>query len=315
MWKELRHLGLIKARKHERGLLHTVEELGKFFAPGTDSVQVREDSIDDILSGVFNEENFHWRYVTPISITRVIARIRSNAVGADEISLVLLTHFMHYLMPILEHLLNLSLISGVFPSQWKTAIVCPIPKIRSPMTVKDYRPISVLPVLAKVMESVACEQLQGFLEDSNLYDQYQSAYRNNHSVQTSLIRMIDDVRQAANKRMITVSILFDFSKAFDRMNHLLLIRKLKHLNLSDGALKWVHLYLTGRTQVIVDHARNTCSSGFLIRAEVPQGSVLGPLLFVLYLSDFSPLSLFSLTTNITFMRMIYKYIYTVNRGI
>ncbi|CAL1671735.1 unnamed protein product [Lasius platythorax] len=124
------------------------------------------------------------------------------------------------------------------------------------------------------------------MEESNLFDPYQSAYRSHHSAQTCLVRMLDDVRKAANCRMVTVSVFFDFSKAFDRVNHLRLIEKLKRLNFSDSTLRWVHSYLTDRTQVVKDKSINTLSAGTLVKVGVPQGSVLGPLLFMMYLSDF-----------------------------
>ncbi|KMQ86751.1 reverse transcriptase [Lasius niger] len=114
----------------------------------------------------------------------------------------------------------------------------------------------------------------------------ESAYRSHHSAQTCLVRMLDDVRKAANCRMVTVSVFFDFSKAFDRVNHLRLIEKLKRLNFSDSILRWVHSYLTDRTQVVKDKSINALSAGTLVKVGVPQGSVLGPLLFMMYLSDF-----------------------------
>ncbi|KAL6417160.1 hypothetical protein ACFW04_014665 [Cataglyphis niger] len=136
------------------------------------------------------------------------------------------------------------------------------------------------------LERLVCAQICVYLEDTGLYDPRQSAYRNNHSTQTCLIRMLDEVRCAADRRMVTVSVFFDFSKAFDRVDHFLL-EKLKNLNFSENVLRWIHSYLIERTQAVKDCIEGTISSPSPVRIEVPQGSVLGPLLFTLYLADFS----------------------------
>ncbi|XP_011858771.1 PREDICTED: uncharacterized protein LOC105556295, partial [Vollenhovia emeryi] len=153
IWRGLRHLGLIKARAVGGRLRHTVEELSDFFAQSDEQWERSDENVlVEVCSGVFNEDNFHWKYVGPESITKAIAKMKSNAVGADGIPLSLLKCSITYLTPIIEHLFNYSLMNGVFPSNWKIAVVCPIPKIKSPVTVKDYRPISILPVLAKALE-------------------------------------------------------------------------------------------------------------------------------------------------------------------
>ena len=132
------------------------------------------------------------------------------------------------------------------------------------------------------MERIACEQIYSFLEKSDLLDSRQAAYRRSHSTQTCLIGLFD-IRHAVDQRRVTVCVLFDFSKAFNRVQHKILIDKLKGLHLSYSVLTWVASYLTGRTQVIRDSGSGSVSN-LNITASVPQGSVLG--LFSLYLSDF-----------------------------
>lgn len=124
-----------------------------------------------------------------------------------------------------------------------------------------------------------------YLENADLLDPCQFAYRGDHSTQTCLIRMLDDVRRSADLRMVTISVFFDFSKAFDRVDYIALLGKLKTLNFSDSVLQWIFSYLTGRIQR-VRGAAGEMSSSTVIGTGVPQGSVLGPLLFTLYLSDF-----------------------------
>lgn len=197
--------------------------------------------LEDVLTRNFNDEGFHWNYVMLLIIGRMIAKAKSNAIGVDGISLRLLRLTMHNILPVLEHLFNFFLMNGVFPMQWKSALICPILKIRNPTSVQHYRPISILSTLSKALERVVCKQICAYLKDSSLHDPCQSAYRNNNSTQTCLIRMLDEVRHAADRRMVTVSVFFDFSKAFDRVDHFLLIKKLKSLNFSDSILRWVYL--------------------------------------------------------------------------
>ncbi|XP_029678541.1 uncharacterized protein LOC115244754 [Formica exsecta] len=283
----LRHLGLIKARDVSGGLSCSVEELNVFFSRGlvrSDGEVLSPPSAELRTSG-YDDVKFYWSYVTPLTIRRVLSCSKSNAIGADEISLKLIRFTLPYLMPIVEHLINFSLNHGVFPKQWKSALICPIPKIKNPTSVQHYRPISILPAMSMILERVVGEQICRFLLESDQLDPYQSAYRKDHSTQICLIRMLDEVRQAADRRMITVSVFIDFSKAFDRMDHSLL-RKLKSLCFSNSAHGWIRSYLVGRMQATRNSVDGSVSSWSSIGAGVPQGSVLRPLLFFFDLSDF-----------------------------
>ncbi|KAL6448034.1 hypothetical protein ACFW04_000225 [Cataglyphis niger] len=232
-----------KAQYLVRILSHSPEELNAFFGHNAEYVDCMErGSLGEMLAGDFDDRSFHWNYVVPRDMVRMISRAKSNA-----------------------HLFNFSLMNGVFPVKWKSALVCPIFKVKNPILVQHYRPISILPISSKALEQIVCAQIRIYLEGFGLYDLCQSAYRNNYSTQTYLIRMLDKLRHKADHRMVTVSVFFDFSKAFDRS-----------LYFSESVLTWMHSYLT-----------DTTSSPSLVRVEVPQSSVLGPLLFTIYLADFS----------------------------
>lgn len=285
VWGTLRHLGLIKTKDSNANLSVSVDRLNEFFV-GNTAVVDRGLSFSALLRGEYIDTSFHWSYITPRDISKLIAKASSNAVGRDGIPLRYIKLIMFSVLPVIEHLLNFSLQNGVFPEAWKAALICPIPKIKNPTMPQHYRPISILPALSKIMERAVSEQIRGYLEDADLLDPCQSAYRRHHSAQTCLVRMLDEIRQAADRRMITVAVFFDFSKAFDRVDHLTLIGKLKKLNFSDSTLTWIYSYLTDRTQTVKDRVADTSSVSSYIRQGVPQGSVLGPLLFTLYLSDF-----------------------------
>ena len=165
------------------------------------------------------------------------------------------------------------------------ARVCPIPKIDSPIKIKDYRPISVLPVLSKVFERVILAQLCKFIEDKALYHQTQSGFRKGHSTSTLLVKLRDDIKKAMAKSEVTLSILIDYSKAFDTIDHSSLLLKLRDMNFSIDSLQLLSSYLRDRKQYVqVEDKTSSVKSMFF---GVPQGSILGPVLFNLYVVELS----------------------------
>lgn len=287
IWSHLRHLGLIKIKDSSYSLPCSVDESNNFFT--SDSLLRDATCVlpyQDDLHDTFDDRKFYWDYVTPLHIRRALNGIGSNSTGIDGISVVL-RMISPCVMPIIEHICNFSLMQGIFPDSRKTAIICPLPKVKNPTMAKDFRPISILPAFSKVMERIVCEQMQEYLEEANLYDPYQSVYRKGYSTQFSLIRVLDDIRYASDKRMITIAVFFDLSKAFDKINHQILIDKLAFLNCSNSVVRWSASYLTERSQVVRDPIGGDFSALAFTTLDVPQGSVLGPLLFTLYISDLS----------------------------
>ena len=136
-------------------------------------------------------------------------------------------------------------------------------------------------------ERLIAEQIKNHLLSQDLFDPNQMAYRKGFSTQTALIKFMDDVRHAADVRRVTIAVFFDFTKAFDNVDHRLLISKLRQLHFSSTSLRWLCDYLCRRTQAVRDPVSGEISAMNVVTRGVPQGSVLGPLLFTLYLSDFS----------------------------
>src|SRR5436190_4915195 len=286
IWGKLRHLGLIRVKDSNRRLTHSVEELNAFFGDiGTQNIDNDTQNNTDFSSENFDDTKFYFKHITPDIISRAFGRIKSGAIGIDDISSRLIKASLFYVMPIIEHIFNFSLTNGVVPKIWKSATIIPLPKTKHPTMVQHYRPISVLPVLSKVLERVVSDQLIDFLSERGLSDPCQFAYKRNTSTQTCIIRMLDEVRHAIDLRMVTISIFFDFSKAFDKVHHGHLIEKLKSKGFSCSALRWMVSYLSERTQSVYDRFENVTSSQAHIRVGVPQGSVLGPLLFTIYVAD------------------------------
>ena len=287
IWDKLRHLGLIKVKDFDRCLTHSVEELNTFFAD-VGILQNIDNGIQhnlDFWADNFDDARFFFKHITPDIISKALNKIKSGAIGVDGISSRIIKVSLPCVGHIIEHIFNFSLTHGVVPRVWKSAAIVPLPKVRHPTMVQHYRPISILPVLSKVLERIVADQLIEFLTERKLFDPCQFAYKRNTSTQTCIIRMLDEIRHAVDQRMVTISIFFDFSKAFDRVQHEHLLVKLKNKGFSCSALRWMASYLSGRTQAVYDRFENITSSQVQIRSGVPQGSVLSPLLFTLYVSD------------------------------
>lgn len=186
-------------------------------------------------------------------------------------------------LPSMTSIVNASLQSGVFPDCLKQALVTPILK-KASLDVdefKNFRPVSNLPFLGKVIERVAIHQLQTYLNDNSLFAKNQSAYRHFHSTETALVRVNNDLLKAVDDHQEAVLVLLDLSAAFDTVDYNILLKRLdEEYGICGTALQWFSSYLQNRKQsVIID---NEISEPIILDWGVPQGSVTGPVLFLLY---------------------------------
>ena len=223
----------------------------------------------------------------PISIdeTESIMSCKTKSCELDPIPTSLLKQCKNELVPYITEMVNHSLMSGTLDPIFKIAQVTPILKKTglNEQDPKNYRPVSNLPFISKVIEKVVLKQLTSHLSTNNLNEDFQSAYKAGHSTETALLRIANDLLQILDSGSTTVLTLLDLSAAFDTIDHHIIFRRLEiTYGISGTALDWFVSYLTGRRQYV--SIGDSSSTTRQLCCGVPQGSVLGPVLFVLYTS-------------------------------
>ena len=190
-----------------------------------------------------------------------------------------------YLASPMTHIINHCIATSTVPTDWKVSRVCPVPKVNNPTSISEYRPISILPILSKVFERVIFQQITEHIEASFIYDSKQSGFRKGHSTSTVLLKLKDDIRIAMSQGEVTLAILADFSKAFDTVDYQILLRQLHQLGFSKNVLLLFKEYLSDRQQFV--QVNDKVSEKLKVDFGVPQGSILGPILFNLYVASIS----------------------------
>ena len=203
--------------------------------------------------------------------------------GIDNLSIKHIKVIKNELVKPLTLITNQVLCTGIFPDKLKIAKVIPIFKKGDATDLNNYRPISLLPAISKIIENVIYNQTYNYFDHNKIFYAHQYGFRKQHSTELAVLELVDRTIFTLDKDETPINIFLDLSKAFDTLNHTILLNKLHHYGIRDGSLNLFKRYLQNRKQYVV--INNAKSDTLDITTGVPQGSILGPLLFIIYIND------------------------------
>lgn len=265
MWRALDNLTVYNKSKNNISLpsnLNKPDHINNYFVESVKSIAppVNGEFVKE-YQNTMTTSTFKLQPVRDEKVLKAISELKSNASGADGLSLYMIKLCCPVIVPFLVHIFNICITESLFPSSWKVAMVVPLPKVNHPKEISDLRPISLLPTMSKVYEKMIYLQITEYFNTNNLFPTSQSGFRRGYSTATVLLKVLDDIIEAGDRGETSALVLLDYSKAFDTLDHRLADRS-------------QFVFLEGK-----------CSSSRDVERGVPQGSILGPLLFVLFTTD------------------------------
>ena len=268
---------------------HTADGFAAFFSRKVEDVMAATAELpspDMIASAPSSMTAF--QPCTQAEIRRIIMRSPSKSCSLDPVPTFLVREVIDLLLPFVTEIVNASLRQGRLLTSQKHAVVTPLLKKPGLDTadMANFRPVSNLTYMSKVVERAVSAQLNEYLKDNGLLPRFQSAYRKQHLTETAMLKVWSDALVAADQRQVTLLALLDLSSAFDCVDHSILLQRLElHCGLTGSVLAWLASFVQERTQQVIYEGE--LSSSVSVPFGVPQGSVLGPLLFVIYTAELS----------------------------
>lgn len=228
---------------------------------------------------------FHFQLIQVNEVEKLLASVHNEKPsGPGNLDGKLLRTVPGIIASPICYILNLSLQEGIFPKAWKPAKVIPSPKNKKePFIGANSRPISILPVLSKLMELVVFNQISIYFSINELNNEFQPAYKEGNSTSTALMQMTDQWLSDIDRKMIVGAVLLDFSAAFDLIDHKMILMKFKTYGFNTLTLNWMRSYLSERLQMFL--LNGSFSNVKTVQCGVPQGSCLGPLLYSIFTND------------------------------
>ena len=244
--------------------------------------QNEHPSIKLIKQNNNNVQKFNFSTVTSESIEKHLKSVNpKKATGYDNIPPKILKCSANIICKPISKIVNNMINTNLFPNSLKMAQVTPVFKKDDPFIMKNYRPVSILPSMSKIFEKIINEQLSNHFE--NIFHNYLAAFRPGYGCQTTLLRLVEDWKMALDRNEHVAAILMDLSKAFDCLPHDLTVQKLEAYGLSENACSLVSNYLSNRKQTVkIGEYHSTWLETI---KGVPQGSILGPLIFNIFMND------------------------------
>ena len=229
------------------------------------------------------DHTFQMSPISPIEVDSVIDNLKDNGNNPHSIATSVLLNSKHILTPIFCHLINLCAEQGYFPDNLKVGCITPIFKGGEKDKINNYRPICSLSPLSKIIEKVIANRMTNYLEDFDILSKTQFGFRKNMGTETALLNYIDNIQNQLNNYNYTISIFMDLSKAFDVISHGILENKFNHFGFKGIFLKFLLNFIKDRKYFV--HVNGLNSEMKILNIGVPQGSTLGPLLFLIYIND------------------------------
>ena len=241
-------LHVIPDKKSKPNFSFSADALNKAFTTNNNK-KLDENFVNSRITNLYNKTSpcihkFSFHSISEEDVIKIIKSIKSKSCGIDGINISTINLFLSRISTLITHIINVSFEINKFPERWKKALITPIPKCEVPLQESDFRPISLLPPFSKILEKAANIQIVAYLLEHDLLDPYQSAYKKSHSTFTALLKITDDILDSIDDSDITLLIFLDFSKAFDTINHRILIEKLKILGFQNDTCVWTNSYLS-----------------------------------------------------------------------